>query len=217
MSSDPFEMFDGAYVLGALSDEDRRAYETHLRECDACAASLRELQDLPAALATVSPAALSDEPPPVSLLPALERRVRRDRNRRRWIVGGLTAAAAACIVSLAVVATSSSDGGKPGQHQVAMKALKAVPIRATVDVESVGWGTRIDMVCMYSQSVKAGHPYALVVVDRKGGTHELGTWNLVPGKEAKYESGTSLHRDEIKSVQITGYDDPSEPLLTLDL
>jgi anti-sigma factor RsiW len=83
MSSDPFELYDGAYVLGALSDEDRRAYEAHLRECDACATSLRELQDLPVALATVSPEALSDDPPPSSSLPALERRVRRDRNRRR--------------------------------------------------------------------------------------------------------------------------------------
>lgn len=217
MSADPFELFDGAYVLGALSDDDRRAYEAHLRECDACAASVRDLQELPAALATVSPAALSDEPPPASLLPALERRVQRDRNRRRWIVGGLAAAAAACIVSLAVVATSSSDSGKPAQHQVAMTALKAVPIRATVDVESVGWGTRIDMVCMYSQSVAAGHPYALVVVDRNGDRHPLGTWNLVPGKEARYESGTSLHRDQIRSVQITGYDDTDNPLLTLDL
>jgi hypothetical protein len=215
MSNDPFEMFDAAYVLGALSAEDRRTYEAHLHECDACAAAVRELQDLPPALATVSPAALSDDPPPASLLPALERRVRRDRNRRRWIAGGLAAAAAACIVSLAVVATSPSSSG-PSRHAVAMTAIKPVPIRATVDVESVGWGTRIDMVCMYSRGVKAGHPYALVIIDRNNGRHELGTWNLVPGKEARYESGTSLHRDQIKSVQITGYESQT-PLLTLDL
>jgi hypothetical protein len=216
MSNDPFEMFDAAYVLGALSDGDRRAYEAHLLECDACAAAVRELQDLPPMLATVAPAALNDDPPPASLLPALERRVQRDRNRRRWIVGGLAAAAAACIVSLAVVATSSSSSGAT-RHPVAMTAIRSVPIRATVDVQSVAWGTRIDMVCMYSRSVKGGHPYSLVVVDRKGGKHSLGTWNLTPGKEAKYESGTSLRRDEIKSVQITGYDKPNEPLLTLDL
>lgn len=215
MSSDPFEMFDGAYVLGALSDEDRRAYEAHLRECDVCAASVRDLQDLPRALATVSPAALRDDPPPTSLLPALERRVRRDRNRRRWIAGGVAAAAAACIVSLAIVATSSSDA--PSRHPVAMQNLTGVPIRATVDVESVGWGTRIDVVCMYARSVKAGHPYALVVVDRKGNRYQSGTWNLAPGKEAKFPGGTSLKRDEIKSVQITGYDDLTKPLLTLDL
>ena len=44
MTSDPFEMFDGAYVLGALSDADRRAYEAHLLECDECATSVRELR-----------------------------------------------------------------------------------------------------------------------------------------------------------------------------
>ncbi|HEY3717792.1 MAG TPA: zf-HC2 domain-containing protein [Jatrophihabitantaceae bacterium] len=214
-SSDPFEMFDGAYVLGALSDDDRRAYEAHLLECDACTASVRELQDLPQALALASPSALEDDPPPPSLLAGLQRRARRDRYRRRWIVGGLAAAAAACIVSLAVVATSSSDG--PSRHPVAMQNLGGVPIRATVDVQAVGWGTRIDMVCMYARSVKAGHPYALVVVDRQGNRQTLGTWNLVPGKEAKYESGTSLHRDQIASVQITGYDDMTKPLLTLNL
>jgi anti-sigma-K factor RskA len=212
-SSDPFEMFDGAYVLGALSDDDRRAYEAHLAECDACAASVRELQDLPQALATVSPAALSDDPPPASLLPALERRVRRVRHRRRWAAGGLAAAAAACIVALAIVATRPDQ---PSRHPVAMRAVGAVPIRATVDVRSVGWGTRIDVVCMYQKQVAAGRSYALVVVDRKGVPHPLGTWNLVPGKEAKYESGTSLHRDEIASVQITGYDSHTT-LLTLDL
>jgi hypothetical protein len=214
-SSDPFEMFDGAYVLGALSDDDRRAYEAHLLECDACAASVRELQDLPQALALASPSALEDDPPPLSLLPGLQRRVRRDRYRRRWIVGGLAAAAAACIVSVAVVATRPDS---PSSHPVAMQAVggAVAPIKATVDVRSVGWGTRIDLVCIYNRSVQDGHPYALVIVPRSGQSQQLGTWTLAPGKETKYESGTSLKRSEIASVQITSIDS-GEPLLTLNL
>ncbi|HZE49628.1 MAG TPA: zf-HC2 domain-containing protein [Jatrophihabitantaceae bacterium] len=212
--SDPFEMFDGAYVLGALSDDDRRAYEAHLLECDACAASVRELQDLPQALALVSPAALEDDPPPSSLLPSLQRRVRRDRNRRRWIVGSVAAAAAACIVAVAVVATRPDS---PSSHPVAMQAVGAgTAIKATIDVRPVAWGTRIDLVCIYNRNVKAGHPYALLVIDRDGGQHQLGTWNLAPGKEAKYESGTSLKRSDIASVQITGADYKT-PVLTLNL
>ena len=64
-SADPFEMFDGAYVLGALSDDDRRAYEAHLAECDACAASVRELQGLPRALAAVPPSAAGPAAPKI--------------------------------------------------------------------------------------------------------------------------------------------------------
>jgi len=213
-SGDPFEMFDGAYVLGALSDDDRRAYEAHLLECDTCAMSVRELQDLPQALALASPSALEDDPPPISLLPSLQRRVRRDRYRRRWIVGSVAAAAAACIIAVAVVATRPDN---PSTHSVAMHAVGgAAAIKATVDVRSVGWGTRINLVCIYNRSVRDGHPYALVVVPRTGPPQKLGTWTLAPGKETKYESGTSLKRSEIASVQITSVDS-GEPLLTLNL
>ena len=44
---DQFRDWDAAYVLGALSPEDRRAYEEHLRTCDACRAALGELAGIP--------------------------------------------------------------------------------------------------------------------------------------------------------------------------
>ena len=214
MRADPFEMFDGAYVLGALSDDDRRAYEAHLAECDTCAASVRELQGLPQALATVSPAALEDDLPPRSLLPRLQRRTRRDRNRRRWLVGGLAAAAAACIVALAVVVAQPEQPS--GHHPVAMQAVSNAPIAATADIQPMGWGTQISVVCRYYESVSRTRPYALVVVDRGGAKQMLGTWNLLPDKVAQYESGTSWSRDRIAQVQITTVDGAT-PLLSLSL
>lgn len=210
---DPFEMYDGAYVLGALSDDDRRAYEAHLAACDRCAASVRELSDLPAALATMPPSALDDEPPPATLLPALQRRVRRDRNRRRWLAGGLVAAAAACIAALVIVVAQPDH---PAGHPVAMQAVANAPIQATADVRSVQWGTRIELVCKYYESVSSGRSYALVVVPRDGAPQKLGTWNLVPGKTATYQSGTWLPRDQIAAIQITTVDG-STPLLKLSL
>ena len=50
---------DAAYVLGALSPVDRRAYEEHLRECSACQASVRSLAGLPGLLALTSADALT--------------------------------------------------------------------------------------------------------------------------------------------------------------
>ena len=212
MTSDPFAMFDGAYVLGALSDADRDAFEAHLVECDACSASVRELGDLPALLATVPESALVDEAPPLSLLPALQRRARSAVRRRRWIVSGV-AAAAACVLALAVVVSWPTSG--PSSHPVAMTAVASAPISATADVRDVGWGTKIELVCRYYETSQPVRPYALVVVDRSGKHHDLGSWNLGPGKATTYQSGIALPRSQVKEVDITTLS--GKPLLALPL
>jgi hypothetical protein len=212
MSADQFATFDAAYVLGALSDTDRIAYEAHLAECDECATSVRQLRGLPSMLATVSPAALHDETPPASLLPALQFRVRRERRRRRWIAGGIAAAVAACLIAVTVAVTRPDH---PVHHPVAMSVVRNAPIAATAEVRSVDWGTQIALVCRYYESVTAGRSYALVVVDRTGVSQRLGTWTLTPGKVARYNSGTSLPRDQIAAVQITSMN--GTPLLSLKL
>ena len=93
---------DGAYVLGALSPEDRVAFERHLPSCPECAQSVRELAGLPGLLARVPVEILDPDklpmPVPDTLLPALVRRVRRSQRRRTWITGGLVAAAAAIAI-----------------------------------------------------------------------------------------------------------------------
>lgn len=91
---------DAAYVLGALSPADRRAYEDHLRDCAACQASVRGLAGLPGLLALTSADVLAGagEPVPPSVLPAVLDRVVRARRRRRWLVGALAAAAVVVLV-----------------------------------------------------------------------------------------------------------------------
>ena len=212
MTSDSFAMFDAAYVLGALSDADRIAFEAHLAECDACSASVRELSGLPAVLASVPESALVDEAPPLSLLPALQRRARGAVRRRRWIVSGV-AAAAACVLALAVVLSWPTS--RPASHPVAMTAVAPAPITATADVRDVGWGTKIELVCRYYETSQPVRPYALVVVDRSGVHHDLGTWNLVPGKATTYQSGIALPRSQVKEVDITTVS--GKPLLALPL
>jgi anti-sigma factor RsiW len=51
---DEFATWDGAYLLGALSGLDRRAYEEHLSTCDVCSASVSELAGIPGLLSHVS-------------------------------------------------------------------------------------------------------------------------------------------------------------------
>ena len=211
-NDDPFAMFDGAYVLGALSDADRIAFEAHLAGCDACSASVRELSGLPALLATVPETAVIDEAPPLSLLPALQRRARSSIRRRRWIMTGV-AAAAACVIALAVVVSWPTSS--PASHPVAMTAVAPTPITATADVRAVGWGTKIELVCRYYEISQPVRPYALVVVDRNGKHHDLGSWNLVPGKATTYQSGIALPRSQVKEIDITTVS--GKPLLALPL
>jgi hypothetical protein len=215
VSDDPFVMFDGAYVLGALSDADRLAFEQHLAGCDACATSVRELSGLPDLLAKVPEpeSALADEVPPISLLPVLQRRARRATRRRRWIAAGVAAAAAACVVAATVVVTRPAPA--PAAHPVAMIPVATAPITATADVRSVRWGTKIELVCGYYETAQPARPYALVVIDRSGVRHELGSWNVSPGKNTTYQSGIALPRSQVKEVDITTAD--GTPLLALPL
>ena len=48
--SDNYELWDAAYVLGSLSEVDRRAYEAHLGDCRSCRQSVDQLSGMPRAL-----------------------------------------------------------------------------------------------------------------------------------------------------------------------
>lgn len=130
---DPYRAYDAAYVLGALTPQDRADYEAHLAGCDRCAQAVRELAGLPGLLAQLppghpgaadapppapgAPPAPSDGPspspappepspppsPPATLLPALLGRVAAERRRRRRRTASAMAALALAAV-LAVLA-----------------------------------------------------------------------------------------------------------------
>lgn len=52
-ATDRFREWDAAYVLGALSAQDRRDFERHLQTCPACAAAVAELAGLPGILSAL--------------------------------------------------------------------------------------------------------------------------------------------------------------------
>ena len=95
--TDPFEHFDAAYVLGALDDTDRAAFEQHLPGCDECRQRVAELSGLPGLLAGVEHrrrrggqrgtgarhAASAPRPRGASIAAAPHRALGRRRRRRR--------------------------------------------------------------------------------------------------------------------------------------
>ncbi|MCW2510864.1 MAG: hypothetical protein JWR28_1569 [Modestobacter sp.] len=211
-SPDPFEHEDAAYVLGALSHEDRLAYEEHLSTCARCSAAVARLAVLPGLLSRLPglPAAAGPpEQPPDTVLPGLLVRIRRGRTRRR-IAGAVAgvAAAALLVTGTAVVTGRTAAGPAPAGVPVTMAEVADVPVHADLRLEAVAWGTRITMTCRYdgpapSQPYHGPATYQLVVVAADGaGTQRVARWQALPGQDASVAGSTDLSPEEIAEVQL---------------
>ncbi|GAA2721501.1 anti-sigma factor family protein [Cellulomonas aerilata] len=177
-SSDPFEMDDAAYLLGALSPLERSQYEQHLQGCAACARSVAELAGLPGMLRRLPvevvesldapDGALVDleAPAPPSLLAGALHRVeleeRRERRLRtaRWFT---TVAVGAAAVTVGFIAVLDDDDPVPPAAQTPPTAaqtpqpteelefVRAVEtaLSANASLREVAWGTKIQLECAY--------------------------------------------------------------------
>ncbi|MGY4857429.1 anti-sigma factor family protein [Cryobacterium sp. AP23] len=139
---DRFREWDAAYVLGALSAEDRRDFERHLQTCPACAGAVAELAGLPgilSALPVAEAVAIADAGPAGSTdadahlrtalhQPGLVQRLagaavkRTRRTRIRLAVGAIAAAA---VIAL--------GGGLLGVALTGTPALQAGPAPTTTE------------------------------------------------------------------------------------
>ncbi|MGH3098840.1 MAG: anti-sigma factor family protein [Streptosporangiales bacterium] len=209
MSEDRFATFDAAYVLGALSPEDRRAYEQHLSECADCARAVRELAGVPGLLGKVpeelATAEHAETAPPATLLPTLLWRTRRTRRRRRALTGSIASmAAAACLALLFILAVRPVISG-PGvaEPTTSMTPVVPVPVHATIGLEATSTGTRVAMHCVYEQGT-GGQPrtYALVLVGSDGDVEHVASWAIAPGDEANFDGSTPVRLHDIKAVEI---------------
>jgi anti-sigma-K factor RskA len=214
MTTDPFEHDDAAYVLGALSVEDRAAFEAHLEDCADCSRRVAELRPVVGVLAGLDGDVFDEvaDPVPETLLPGLLRTVRSEQRRRRRLFAGLTGLAAASVIALSVVLVWPS-GQHPG-HAQAMVATVATPVQATATLSSVNWGTKIELACRYASGYPSGRSYALVVIDKQGVRHDAGSWKLAPEHVTHFTTGTALARDQIAKIEIMA---GATPVLQLNL
>lgn len=212
---------DAAYVLGALSPSERLDFERHLATCDQCSRSVRSLAGMPGLLDRVDASVLEDPPddPPLpsTLLPALNRAVEVRRRRRTTVVAGLAAAAAA-VAALSVptlldrgdgtpVAEPGTSSASPDVETLRMAPLGEVPIKATLGLEQVTWGTRMLLTCTYDAStVDFELPdevdYLLFVTTARGRTEQVGSWRSVDGTTMRVPAATSVGRDDIATVEV---------------
>jgi anti-sigma factor RsiW len=66
-----YAQWDAAYVLGSLSEMDRREFEAHLGECRACRDAVTGLSGMPALLSLLDRDEVTDEDDPVAVRPPL--------------------------------------------------------------------------------------------------------------------------------------------------
>jgi anti-sigma factor RsiW len=155
MSEDRYNDWDASYVIGALSADERREYERHLNECDACREQVADLAGLPSLLAMVPPAEAmardadgareADETAPrmpPARLPRLLAAARLQRRRSRALAVGAVTVAAGLAASLAVVLPGWTGGGPPipAASQAVPSGPQKVPVEpppATVALEQV--------------------------------------------------------------------------------
>jgi hypothetical protein len=187
-----------------------------------CHDNVAEISSVPLMLAGITEDDLRDDgpdaAPPDTLLPSLLRAARRERLRRRWVVSGIAGVAAAAIIALSVALAvpGGGGGGSAGDDAkpLAMTALVSSPVHATAAITDVDWGTRISLTCRYQSEYAPRVTYNLVVHGKDGSTASGGSWRLSPDETTHFVGGTSLHRADIASIDITA---GSKPILTLTL
>jgi hypothetical protein len=217
MMEDEFATYDAAYVLGALSPSDRRAYEEHLSECASCAEAVAELAGMPGLLSRVPISeVMADEPAepvPPSLLPRMANSIVRRRRRTRWITGGSALAAAAALVVLLVLVFVPGGSTTPtGGTNTKMTALVPIAMKASVQVDNVAWGSKINLHCLYAPTTYMDRTYTLTITDKQRHTEQVASWVALPGKQTVIAGSTSMHRADIASIDIRG--DSGRPLLS---
>lgn len=223
---DAFQFDDAPYVLGALDELDRAAFQRHLAECPRCRDSVAELAGVPDVLARADSSAWVPEQLPETLLPRLQREVRNHQRRRRvrWVATG---ALAACAIALLAVVGTVVWGGDGSARPQAMQAVSGGPgdASASVRLVRISTGTQVTVECDHYAGSAASYPngtpparqqpaanYRLVVVNRAGATQWPASWP--GGNNIKITTTSSWAPQNISKILIE--DDGGRPIFQLD-
>lgn len=88
-----------------------------------------------------------------------------------------------------------------------MRPVGDVPVRATVSLEQVTWGTRLAVTCTYQPgAVEYELPpavdYTLFVRTRDGRAERVGSWRSVSGRAMRLSAATAASLADLASVEV---------------
>ncbi|GAA4637465.1 zf-HC2 domain-containing protein [Actinoallomurus vinaceus] len=204
----------GAYVLGLLEENDRRAFEEHLAGCASCASEVESFAGMRTLLTEVAPIDRAPGASPEGVVDLLSRRRQAARRRRRGtlligvaagaaiVAGGVTIGAA-----LRNPAAPTHDHGSPAADLLASGERHSAtdPVThasGTVATDGRPWGTR---VALDLAGVRGPLTCRLVAVTRSGQRSVVTEWAVppkgygVPGAPAHLQvhGGTAAQRSQI--------------------
>ncbi|MEV6236292.1 zf-HC2 domain-containing protein [Lentzea sp. NPDC051838] len=213
----------GAYVLGAMDEQEVRDMDEHLASCPDCTRELEDLRAMEAYLGEVPPEAMLDGPPEGGdlLLQRTLREVRAERGgvarRRQFALGAAAAVVAAVVLGAGVFvgkATSpdvqagpapTTTAPDPSGTKLASFTDPATKASMTVKVvPAAGW-VRTNMSI---NGIPEGEKCRIFVVAKDGSRQEAGSW--VVSKKGAAE-GTNLDGsalvapNDVKSVVVENF------------
>ncbi len=202
--------WDAAYVLGALSRDDRHLYEAYLAENPGRAAGLTELAGLPGILNLLScdeALALGEltgdsaaDVPALDLMPSLAFAAAKQQRRSRRSV--LAAGFAAAVVAIGATAISGPQRAE-GVALTAMQPTIKGGINAALAITEKKWGTRLDWTCEYVEDwAKSAPAYDIVVTTVEGVESAVGTWRPASDHASGLAASTDIPTSRIHTVDI---------------
>jgi len=212
----------GAYALGLLEDDDRRAFEAHLGGCASCTAELGGLAGMRHLLTGIGPVRVGDDKADDlggNVTGLIERHRRENRRRRRGtLVIGLAAGAALVAGGITAGSAIVSPGGgehhhgspaadvlaKGVRHSATDPATRAVGIVAT-RAEPFGTEVGLDLA-----GVRGPLTCRLVAVLRSGRQQSVTEWAVpakgygVPGsrEHLQVHGGISAKPGEVRRFDV---------------
>jgi len=205
----PYEMDDGAYILGALSPAERAEFERHLAGCPPCRDSMAQLAVLPGLLGRLDPAAArpSATAPP-SLLPRVLAAVRAKRAaRRRRRLFALIAGVVLALAGVTAVAIGSQLGGSARiATEIAYLPMTVdggtSRVDAEVGIQEQQTGTLVAVRCLYYGAADRTWHVWLVVFTGDDEAEPIGSWVATGGTPVEVTAVTHFAPDEIVRIEL---------------
>ncbi|KKW61999.1 hypothetical protein ABQF17_14720 [Mycolicibacterium elephantis] len=208
--------WDAAYVLGALSVDERRIYEDYLAANPQALAELTDLAEMPGILGALSReealelAGIADEAPAVdhhdNVASLARAAAERQRRSRRTVLAGAVAVAAALAIVGGVVGATVFPRESDQVQTVAMAPMQPGQregLTAQLAVTEKQWGTELRWSCEYSKDwARNVASYDIVVTTHDGTQTVVGSWRPAGDESTGLSAATSIAASAIHTVDI---------------
>lgn len=213
----------GAYVLGALDEQEVRAVDEHLASCPDCTREIEDLRAMEAYLGEVPPEAMLDGPPEGGdlLLQRTLRQVRAERGgvarRRQFALGAAAAVVAALVLGAGVFvgkATSPDVTALPTPTTVAPDPAGTKLATATDPVTKASMTVKVIPAAGWVRTnvavngIPEGEKCRIFVVAKDGSRQEAGSW-VVSKKGAtegaNLDGAALVPPNDVKSVVVENF------------